>query len=65
MEVYPLFDRVRGRANILSPAPDGEPMILLAIDDISRRSRMEASLRESDESFRTLFDLGSGRRVFL
>ena len=65
MEVYPLFDRVRGRANILSPARDGEPMILLAIDDISLRSRMEASLRESDESFRTLFDLGSGRRVFL
>jgi two-component system CheB/CheR fusion protein len=43
-------------AHTLSSAPDAEPMILLAIEDISERTQTEAALRESEEKYRALFE---------
>jgi PAS domain-containing protein len=43
-------------AHTLSSTPDAEPMILLAIEDITERSQTEAALRESEEKYRTLFE---------
>jgi two-component system, chemotaxis family, CheB/CheR fusion protein len=45
-------------AHTLSLRPDAKPMILLAIEDITERAHAETALRESEERFRTLFDLG-------
>jgi PAS domain-containing protein len=35
---------------------DPEPMIVLAIEDITERSQREAALPESEERYRTLFE---------
>jgi two-component system CheB/CheR fusion protein len=43
-------------AHSLSSTPDAEPMILLAIEDISERTQTEAALRESEEKYRALFE---------
>jgi two-component system, chemotaxis family, CheB/CheR fusion protein len=37
---------------------DDEPIMLLAIEDITGRKDADAALRESEERYRTLFDLG-------
>jgi PAS domain S-box-containing protein len=44
-------------AHTLPSASDAKPTILLAIEDITERAHADATIRESEERFRTLFDL--------
>lgn len=43
---------------ISESSPSREPLILLAIEDITARKQGQAALRASEERFRTLFQLG-------
>ena len=43
-------------AQTLSATPDAEPMILLAIEDITERKQANVALHESEEKYRTLFE---------
>lgn len=59
-EVEHDFENIGHRAMLLnarrlSSFEDSQPMILLAIEDITERKQAEAKLRASEERFRTLF----------
>jgi PAS domain-containing protein len=42
-------------ARLISSADNAQPMLLLAIDDITEPKQAQATLRESEERSRTLF----------